>query len=193
MKTKTKYPFLKKRKYRYKKYSIIPLRKKDIQLIKKWRNEQIDVLRQKKKLSTKDQIRYYNKLEKNSFYVKKPETILFSFLLEEKCIGYGGFVHIDWKVKRAEISIIVKSSRNDELKIYKKDFQAFFHIIKDLAFNEIGFNRLTTETYDIRPYVIKLLEKMEFKLEGRMKKHIKINNIYVDSLIHGYLKQYFKK
>lgn len=193
MKTKTKYPFLKKRKYSYKKYSIIPLRKKDIQLIKKWRNEQIDVLRQKKKLSTKDQIRYYNKLEKNSFYVKKPETILFSFLLEEKCIGYGGFVHIDWKVKRAEISIIVKSSRNDELKIYKKDFQAFFHIIKDLAFNEIGFNRLTTETYDIRPYVIKLLEKMEFKLEGRMKKHIKINNIYVDSLIHGYLKQYFKK
>ena len=57
-----KYSFLKKRKYRLKDYSIVPLRKQDIQLVRKWRNEQIDVLRQKTKLSHIDQNRYYKKL-----------------------------------------------------------------------------------------------------------------------------------
>jgi len=123
MKIKVKYPFLDKRRYNYKKYSIVPLRKKDIQLIKKWRNEQIDVLRQKKKLSTEEQTVYYKKLEKQSFYVKNPETILFSLLIDQKCIGYGGFVHVDWNIKRAEISIITMTSRNHELKMYKNDFQ----------------------------------------------------------------------
>lgn len=188
-----KYSFLKKREYGFKKYSIVPLRKKDIQLVRKWRNEQIDVLRQKTKLLHIDQIRYYKKLEKESFYKKNPEMILFSLLNNKKCIGYGGFVHIDWENKRAEISIITMTSRNEDLKIYEKDFTAFFYLIKKLAFDEIGFNRLTTETFDIRPYVIKLLEKIDFKFEGRMKEHIKINDEYVDSLIHACLKKDYIK
>jgi RimJ/RimL family protein N-acetyltransferase len=188
-----KYSFLKKRKYRLKDYSIVPLRKQDIQLVRKWRNEQIDVLRQKTKLSHIDQNRYYKKLEKESFYKKNPEMILFSLLINKKCIGYGGFVHIDWENKRAEISIITMTSRNEDLKTYEKDFCAFFYLIKELAFNEIEFNRLTTETYDIRPYVIKLLEKIGFRLEGKMKEYVKINDKYVDSLIHACLKKDYIK
>lgn len=189
----SKYSFLEKKEYVYKKYNLKPLRKKDIQLIRKWRNEQINVLRQKDEISIDEQKKYFSNLEKKSFYVKKPETILFSILLDEKCIGYGGFVHIDWESQRAEISIITMTSRNKNLNTYKKDFHAFFHIIKYLAFNELEFNRITTETYDIRPYVIELLEDVGFKLEGRMKKHVKIQNQYVDSLIHACLKEEYIK
>lgn len=189
----SKYAFLGKNEYVYKKYNLKPLRKKDIQLIRKWRNEQIDVLRQKKNISINEQKKYYNYLEKKSFYVKKPESILFSIILDKKCIGYGGFVHIDWESQRAEISIVTMTSRNKNLNTYKKDFLAFFHIIQDLGFNELRFNRLTTETYDIRPYVMDLLKKTGFKLEGRMIKHVKIQNQYVDSLIHGLLKEDYVK
>ena len=189
----SKYAFLGKNEYVYKKYNLKPLRKKDIQLIRKWRNEQIDVLRQKKNISINEQKKYYNYLEKKSFYVKKPESILFSIILDKKCIGYGGFVHIDWESQRAEISIVTMTSRNKNLNTYKKDFLAFFHIIQDLGFNELRFNRLTTETYDIRPYVMDLLKKTGFKLEGRMIKHVKIQNQYVDSIIHGLLKEDYVK
>ena len=118
---------------------------------------------------------------------------MFILLINKKCIGYWCFVHIDWENKRAEISIITMTSRNEDLKTYEKDFCAFFYLIKELAFNEIEFNRLTTETYDIRPYVIKLLEKIGFRLEGKMKEYVKINDKYVDSLIHACLKKDYIK
>ena len=187
---KKKYPSLSKNKYCVGKYCITPLRRKDIQKIRIWRNEQIDVLRQTKLLSKKEQIRYYNGEITRSFYQKQPKMILFSILLNDSCIGYGGLVHIDWSSKRGEISIITKTERNYDQKIYRKDFRAFFKLIKKLAFEELGLNRLVTETYEIRPYVIKLLEDMTFKEDRRMKKKVKIKEKYFDSLIHGCLKTY---
>ena len=103
-----KYEFLHKEKsyFHFKQYYITPIRKKDIQSIRKWRNEQLDVLRQKKPISVKEQSIYYNKIIKKSFQQKKPSIILFSFLFKKKCIGYGGLVHINWKEKQAEVSFL---------------------------------------------------------------------------------------
>ena len=47
---KEKYNFINLKNSTYKKYKIKIIRKGDIQKIKKWRNEQIDILRQTKKL-----------------------------------------------------------------------------------------------------------------------------------------------
>ncbi len=52
------YKFLQLKFYELGDYKIIPLREEDIQLIRTWRNEQIDLLRQQKILSEKDQIKY---------------------------------------------------------------------------------------------------------------------------------------
>jgi len=183
-----KYPYLVKKKYCFKKYCITPIRRQDIQKIRKWRNEQIDVLRQTKPLTAEDQTRYYNKEITRTFFAKEPDLILFSFLLNNLCIGYGGLVHLNWSSKKAEVSFLTKTERNENKEVYQKDFRAFFKLIKKLAFEELEFNRLFTETYEIRPYVIKLLEEMKFVLKRRKKKYMKIKGIYIDSLIHECLK-----
>lgn len=179
-----KYKFLSKKKYFYKDYCITPLRKMDIQKIRKWRNENISVLRQKNKLSSKEQESYYNTVIKKTFTKKKPPQILFSFLKNSECIGYGGFVHIDWNKKISEVSFLVDTYRYKNKKIYCDDFNSFYTIIKKIAFSDIGFKILTTETYDIRPYHIKLLEKNNFKLKNILKNHIIISDLKVDSLFH---------
>ena len=46
-------------------YSIVPIRYIDIQEIRRWRNEQIDVLRQKTVLSKSQQAEYYELVIKN--------------------------------------------------------------------------------------------------------------------------------
>jgi hypothetical protein len=55
------------------------------------------------------------------FQLQKPNQILFSFLEENKCIGYGGLVHINWNDINGEISFIIdtKLEKNDNSKSSK--------------------------------------------------------------------------
>ena len=62
--------------------------------------------------------------------------------------------------------------------------------MKRVAFDDLGFNRLFTETYAFRHEHISLLEKNGFRFEGKMKQHTMINGTFVDSLLHGYLREY---
>ena len=87
-------------------YSIAPIRYIDIQEIRRWRNEQIDVLRQEKIITPEQQTQYYESVIKKSFFEHQPTIILFSFFLEKDCVGYGGLTNINWKLKNAELSIL---------------------------------------------------------------------------------------
>lgn len=167
------------------KYSLIPLRKHDIQNIRKWRNEQINVLRQQIPLTKEDQSRYFSNTIKKSFYKNKPDVVLFSFLHDENCVGYGGLVHMDWNSKRGEVSFINDTNRTKSKIIYQKDFSIFLKILFKIAFNDMNLNKLTTETYDIRPWTIEVLKNLGFKREGRLKKHILINGKLYDSILHA--------
>jgi hypothetical protein len=99
------YSILKSKKYLSKNLELVVIRKEDIQKIRKWRNEQREVLRQDKILTKKEQEDYFNTMIITTFEKKNPEMILFSFLSKNKCIGYGGLVHINWKARRGEISL----------------------------------------------------------------------------------------
>jgi RimJ/RimL family protein N-acetyltransferase len=160
-------------------------------LIKNWRNQQIDFLRQTTLLTNKDQKEYYNNFILPSFSTNKPKIILFSFMKLKKCIGYGGLINIDWNSKRAELSFLLDTNRSKNLKIYRKEFKIFLNLITRLSFVELKLNRLFTETFDIRPVHIDVLQKFGFKFEGRLKKHTFVQGRFVDSLIHGYLKEYY--
>ena len=48
------------------------------------------------------------------FDQEKPNQILFSYFKNDKCIGYGGLVHINWIDKNAEISFIMNSDLEEE-------------------------------------------------------------------------------
>jgi RimJ/RimL family protein N-acetyltransferase len=170
-------------------YLLIPIRGKDIYIIKKWRNEQIKILRQQKRLTNQDQKRYFESVIFPLFKKKYPEQILFSFLKKEKLIGYGGLVHISWEDKRVEISFLLDTSRLRKNKTYENDFTFYLKLIKKVAFEDIGFNKIFTETFDIRPLHVKVLEKNGFSIEGRLRNHNLIDGKFVDSLFHGMLKK----
>ena len=181
-----KYKFLKNRKYSLGDYSIVPLRNDDILKIKTWRNEQINILRQKDLLSNSQQKEYYHSLIENSFYIIKPSEILFSFLLNDECIGYGGLVHIDWVKKIGEISFINDTTRASNDEMYRSDFKNFISLLFGIAFSELKFSKVTTETYGIRTNTLRLLHKLGFKLNHVNENNIQINNKKYDSFFHEY-------
>ena len=182
-----KYSFLASNKFCLDEYCLVPFMEQEMELIRKWRNEQIDYLRQNKPLTKDEQSKYYHQVIKKSFYEKEPEMILFSFILKNNCIGYGGFVHIDWNLKKAELSFVLDTNRTEKLETYKKEFSIFLKIILNIGFKQILFHKIFTETFDIRPNTILVLEKAGFVLENRLSSKNYINGSYVDSLFHRIL------
>lgn len=171
-------------------YTLLPVREEDIMLIKDWRNAQLDVLRQKQLLTEAMQYRYFETVVWPSFDLDKPSQLLFSFLREDVCIGYGGIVHICWEDRRAEVSFLLNPLRVVDSTVYRQDFLSFLNLLKEVAYKVLALNRLFTETFDSRPFHISVLEEAGFRREGRMKQHVCINGIFVDSILHGHLREY---
>lgn len=180
-----KYACLTHQKFSDHDYQIVPLRLEDIYLIKQWRNEQIDVLRQKEPLTDAMQQRYFEHVITPTFSASKPNQILFSFLKAAKLIGYGGMVHVDWDEKQAEVSFLVETEHAQDPFSYRTDFSSFLKLLKQAAFKDLKFNRLFTETYEVRRLHISVLEGAGFKEEKRLKDWVEIKGKLVDALIHG--------
>lgn len=170
-------------------YAITSFRKEDLQLIKCWRNEQLRVLRQQTALTDEDQTRYYQEFIAPSMTTASPRIILVSYLHKGACIGYGGLTNVDWETRRAEVSYLAETSRTTNLTQYAQDFAMFLSLLKVLAFDCIGLNRMFTETYDIRAHHIAVLEASGFHLEGRLRQHIAIEGTFADVLFHGILRE----
>lgn len=175
-------------------YKLLSLREGDIELIRVWRNEQIDVLRQKKPLTEKEQINYFRQVVRPTFAQKTPPLMLFSLLKNDSLIGYGGLVYLDWEARHGEVSFLVDSTRAKDKKTYAKDFSSYLTLLKRVAFDDLNLNRIFVETYATRLCHLEVLTKNGFIYEGRMRQHVKIKGKYIDSLIHGILKNdYLKK
>lgn len=168
-------------------YQLVPLRYEDIFLIKDWRNRQLEVLRQRELLTDEEQERFYFEKVQPSFRIKEPNMILFSYLSEGICVGYGGLVNVNWVDRRAEVSFLMNPDFISDDEIYTIAFSAFLRLIKEYAFSVQNFNRLFTETFDIRSLHIEILENSGFVLEGRLREQTCIGSMFVDSLIHGCL------
>ena len=177
-------------------YSSLVLRsilQEDIEPIRNWRNNQTTILRQKSTISKEIQQEYYENNVWNEMRSKHPKLILFSILKNSKIVGYGGFVNISWEDKRAEMSFLLSDKISKQEALYVEIFEQFIYLAKHIAFTIVDFNRIFTETYDLRPLHISILEKNGFQFEGRMKSHLIIDNEEVDSLIHGCLKSEYEK
>lgn len=184
------YKCLKMNQYALDGYVLLPIRQEDMMPIKDWRNAQLAVLRQKQPLTEAEQHRYFTTVVWPSFEEEKPKQLLFSLLRDTTGIGYGGIVHISWEDRRGEVSFLLNPARVAEAGVYRQDFLAFLYLIKQAAYVGLGLNRLFTETFDIRPLHISILEEAGFRLEGRMKQHRIVDGAFVDSLLHGHLKEY---
>jgi len=163
------YNCLRKNIYVHDSYELVPIRIQDVQLIRKWRNEQIKFLRQEIPITYEVQKSYFENVIKPSFNQSKPKVILFSFMEKSSIIGYGGFVNINWNDKISEISFLIDTERAKNSGKYRNDFTSFLNLLKKIACNDLKFRKLFTETYDIRPIHIAILEKNEFKIKSRQK------------------------
>jgi RimJ/RimL family protein N-acetyltransferase len=177
------YKVLIKQKFSNDKFSIVPIRYEDRMNILKWRNEQIYHLRQHKPLTEKDQEYYFNNIVNKLFDQEQPNQILFSYLEDGICIGYGGLAHINWIDKNAEISFIMDTILEKEY--FSKHWFNFLGLIEQVAFKELKLYKIFTFAFDLRPHLYETLEKAQFIKEETLVKHCFFNNEYKDVIIHS--------
>jgi len=179
------YKILSKQQFKTGEYAIVPIREEDRFSIMKWRNEQIYHLRQVKPLTEEDQNRYFNEVVSKLFDQEKPNKILFSFLKNEECVGYGGLVHINWHDKNAEISFLINTEL--EKAHFAEFWNTYLSLIERVAFDELSLHKIYTYAYDLRPHLYPVLEDSGFIRDAILKEHVLFDGKYLDVIIHAKL------
>lgn len=164
-------------------FSIVPLRFEDRIDIMKWRNEQIYHLRQNKPLTLEDQENYFNTVVAKLFDEEQPNQILFSYLENGKCIGYGGLVHINWIDKNAEISFIMETSLEKEH--FQLHWVTYLGLIEQLAFEQLGLHKIYIYAFDLRPHLYEAAEFAGFERDAVLREHCLFQGEYKDVVIYS--------
>ncbi len=178
-----KYKDLSIQSYSENEFTLLPIRFDDRYKIMKWRNEQIFHLRQDKLLSKLDQDYYFNNTVTELFKNNNPDQLLFSFLKSNKCVGYGGLVHIDWLNKNAEISFVMNT--NDEFKYFKKYWKTFLEFLEFIAFGDLKFHKIYVYSFDLRPKLYEVLTESNYFKDAILKSHVLINHKFIDVVIYS--------
>lgn len=164
-------------------YNLVPIQSRDRYSIMKWRNEQIFHLRQNELLTKEKQDCYFDDILQKAFEQDKPAQILFSYLENSVCIGYGGLVHINWVDKNAEISFLMDTRLEEEH--FEFHWKMFLSLIEEVAFNELGFHKIFTYAFDLRPRLYSALKDVGYEKEARLKEHCYFNDKFIDVLFHS--------
>jgi RimJ/RimL family protein N-acetyltransferase len=164
-------------------YSIVPIRMEDRYDIMKWRNEQVYHLRQDKLLTKENQDKYFNEVVSALFEKEQPNQILFSYVKDDKCIGYGGLVHINWIDRNAEISFVMETSLEEEA--FEIHWTTYLDMIEEVAFYELGMRKIFTYAFDLRPKLYTVLENLNYIKEASLKEHAFHEGKHIDVIIHS--------
>jgi RimJ/RimL family protein N-acetyltransferase len=151
----------------------------------KWRNEQVYHLRQNKPLTLEDQDNYFNNVVNKLFSQEMPNQILFSYLENDICIGYGGIVHINWIDKNAEISFVMNTELEKDN--FQKHWSIFLKLMEQVTFLELKFHKIFTYAFDLRPNLYPVLENSGFNKEAVLKEHCLYEGSFKDVVIHSKL------
>ena len=163
------------------------IKKEHLPFLKKWRNKQKDILRQTNLLTDKDQAEWFKKIKRDK------NQKLFAVYEGKKFIGYCGLVYIDFRHKRAEISLLTETKRAKNKETYGEDFISAFKMLCRHAFENLKLNKIYTDTIDFRKENIRILEKLGFKKEAVLKKHYFKKRRYCDSIIQSLFLKDWKK
>ena len=176
------YNCLSQNEFFFEDYKIVPIRYEDRLVIMKWRNEQMYHLRQDKLLTEKSQDDYFNGTVARLFNQEKPNQILFSYLKNGKCIGYGGLVHINWIDKNAEISFVLNT--NLESNEFSFHWSNYLGLLEQVAFKELFLHKIFTYAFDLRPHLYPVLEHEKYKNTAILKEHCFSEDTFIDVYIH---------
>jgi len=178
---------------KYREFEITSVREKDALSIMRWRNAQIDALRQRDPLTEEQQLRYFREVLLPTFPMERPPMVILAYLKQDKLIGYGGLVHLDWEAKRGEVSFLLDPSRIEDKQSYGREFGNFLILLKHLAFNHLELNRVQTEAYGNRPWHVQTIEANGFRPEGVLRQHVWKGDQWVDAHLHACLRKEFEK
>ncbi|PCE66558.1 GNAT family N-acetyltransferase [Sediminicola luteus] len=179
----TKYKVLDVQKLNKGNFSIVPIRFQDRINIMKWRNEQIYHLRQNAPLTIEDQINYFNNVVAHEFDEPYPKQILFSFLEDNNCIGYGGLVHINWIDKNAEISFIMETELEKDY--FRQHWHTYLGLIEKVAFENLKLHKIYVYAFDLRPHLYDILKDYSYFEDARLKDHCLFDGSFKDVVIHS--------
>ena len=179
----TQYKALPKSTFSENEYMISPVRREDRYEIMKWRNDQINVLRQENALSEAQQDDYFENILSRSFNDPTPDQLIFSFFKSYQLIGYGGLTHIDWKNRNSEISFLLKTDLNRP-DVYSDLFEAFLGLICQVG-KISNLHKIYTYGYNLSEYRFKPLIKSDFIQEACLMNHKSIDGKLYDVLIYS--------
>lgn len=166
-------------------YTIVPIRYEDRFKIMEWRNEQMYHLRQTTILTNADQENYFTNVVAELFNKEKPDQILFSYLKNGECIGYGGLVHINWADCNAEISFIMKTEL--EKNEFKEHWGIYLSLIEQVAFKELSLHKIFTYAFDLRIQLYEAIEAIGYIQEAVLKEHFLYEGVFKDVIMHSKL------
>ncbi len=178
-----KYSSLNNQTFSVANFQIVPIRFEDRIDIMNWRNRQIYHLRQSKPLTITDQENYFSNTINQLFDQKNPSQILFSYLQNDVCIGYGGLVHINWIDKNAEISFIMNTSLEENF--FAFHWGIFLDLIEQVAFKELKLHKIYTYAFDIRKHLYEAIEAKKYIKEAILPQHCLFNGKFIDVIIHS--------
>lgn len=177
------YKVLNKQVFSHGDFSIVPIRYEDRMEIMKWRNEQIYHLRQNKPLTVENQEDYFTHVVAKLFDQEQPAQILFSYLKNDVCIGYGGLVHINWIDKNAEISFIMNTALEKDS--FHLHWGIYLGLIEQVAFEVLQLHKIYIYAFDLRPHLYEAAESKGYVREATLKEHCCIEGIFKDVVIHS--------
>lgn len=158
-----------------------------IEPIRRWRNAQIDVLRQTRAITTEEQIAYFKQVVWPDKGSDQPSNILLGLFEKDRIIGYGGLVHIAWDYARAEVSFLLATEIAANEEVVSTLFAIWLRLMQQLAFDDLGLARLTTETYAMRALHLRVLDEAGFQREGLLRDHVRVGGRPMDAVVHGCL------
>jgi RimJ/RimL family protein N-acetyltransferase len=178
-----KYKCLHQQEFHSKEYAIVPIRYEDRFKIMNWRNEQIYHLRQSKPLTEQDQEFYFTNIVAALEHQEQPSQILFSYLKNGVCIGYGGLVHMNWIDKNAEISFIIQTDLEKDF--FEFHWRTYLSLIEQVAFQVLHFHKIYTYAFDVRPHLYPILEASAYIQEVSLREHCFFNGAFINVRIHS--------
>lgn len=158
-----------------------------IEPIRRWRNAQIDVLRQTRAITPEEQIAYFERVIWPDKGTDHPSNILLGLFENGRIIGYGGLVHIAWDYRRAEVSFLLATEIAQDDGRVSTLFATWLRHMQGLAFDDLGLSRLTTETYAMRALHLRVLDEAGFQREGLLRQHVRVGGRPMDAVVHGRL------
>jgi hypothetical protein len=151
----------------------------------KWRNEQIYHLRQKSLLTEDDQDNYFSTVVQPLFEQDSPNQLLFSYLKNGECIGYGGLVHINWIDSNAELSFLINT--NLEVDEFDLHYTNYLKFVNSLICEELSLHKVYSYAYDLRPNLYSVFEDNNYKFEARLCDHVLFHGKFIDVVIHAFI------